>query len=315
MRLEKWISKILMMIVLSYYCLSGHSQVVNEYLRNGWKYYESKDFKKAIQEFTKGIDIDATNYHLYMSRGKCKLIEHDYLGARYDLNKAISIDPNNPYGYVERARCNYFEKKFDAALKDISKAIDLDNTNSEFYYLRSAIKKENEDTIGSINDLIKITELGKEFVYDSYVLIAGEKTKLNDYKEAIYYYTKAIEYSPEVSGEDMSIYITRGQLKFRLKDYYGALSDLNIGIKYLPNEFDAYIIRSQINYMLKKFDEAILDCNTAIKLDAKNPEGYFERGLIKIVLRDKEGGCVDLSKAGELGSKKAYDYIVEFCNN
>ena len=65
---------------------------------------------------------------------------------------------------------------------------------------------------------------------------------------------------------------------------------------------------------LRDYMGAIADLNKAIELDPEDNEAYFYRGKAKLELGDKNGACLDWSKAGELGWGQAYEKIRKYCN-
>jgi tetratricopeptide (TPR) repeat protein len=97
-----------------------------------------------------------------------------------------------------------------------------------------------------------------------------------DHREAIPYFSKAIEINPKY---DLA-YHYRGCAKYDLGDYRGAISDFS----------------------------------KAIERNPKDAGEYYLRGSAKKKLGDKNGACLDWSKAGELGNFGAYDMIKKHCN-
>jgi tetratricopeptide (TPR) repeat protein len=77
---------------------------------------------------------------------------------------------------------------------------------------------------------------------------------------------------------------------------------------------EGYFDRGLAKYALKDYRGAIQDLNKAIELDPSYAYAYYNRGVIKHFLNDIDGACLDWSKAGELGAYVAYDRIKEYCN-
>ena len=61
-------------------------------------------------------------------------------------------------------------------------------------------------------------------------------------------------------------YINESQLKYNVKDYQGALSDLNKSIKLNPNFYISYYNRGNVKLKLRDFQGSINDCNKAIEI-------------------------------------------------
>jgi tetratricopeptide (TPR) repeat protein len=75
-----------------------------------------------------------------------------------------------------------------------------------------------------------------------------------------------------------------------------------------------YFDRGNVKYKLEDYQGAISDYNKAIKIDPRDRKAYYNRGAAKLMLDLIDSGCLDLSKAGELGFEKAYEMIREYCN-
>ena len=76
---------------------------------------------------------------------------------------------------------------------------------------------------------------------------------------------------------------------------------------------DIYYYRGNSKFKLYDYIGAIDDYSRSIELNPNNKMSYFNRGLSKLGLKQKENGCLDLSKAGELGFEFAYEVIKEKC--
>ncbi len=76
----------------------------------------------------------------------------------------------------------------------------------------------------------------------------------------------------------------------------------------------AYFNRGNAKYELEDYRGAIADYSKAIEINPNDADAYGNRGIAMIKLGQKDSGCLDLSKAGELGYFDAYDVIKEYCN-
>src|SRR5690606_33941918 len=110
------------------------------------------------------------------------------------------------------------------------------------------------------------------------------------YDKAISDYSKIIElllnnsrYENKTERHHIELfYFLRGEAKYMIGDYRGAISD-----------FDR-VIRN--NYSLSIRDAS------------------FYNGLCNIEIGNYSEACKNFSKAGELGESRVYDYIREYCN-
>lgn len=114
----------------------------------------------------------------------------------------------------------------------------------------------------------------------------------------------------QTSREDLE----RGNAKFKLKDYSGAIIDFNKAIALNSNNVDAYYSRGTAKFQLRNFEGAITDYTKAIALTPKKGNIYFVRGLAKIELNRKAEGCKDIEIAASLGYRLAIEKRAQFCN-
>jgi tetratricopeptide (TPR) repeat protein len=84
--------KILLPVLI---CISsfGYSQTAEEYYYRGKAKYPLKDYRGAIQDYSKAIELDPEYAHAYYYRGNAKVNLKDYRGAIQDYSKAIELDP------------------------------------------------------------------------------------------------------------------------------------------------------------------------------------------------------------------------------
>jgi tetratricopeptide (TPR) repeat protein len=88
------------------------------------------------------------------------------------------------------------------------------------------------------------------------------------YEEAIDLFTKAISF-----GDHWAFYNKRAEVyHFYLKEYDGALEDINTSIELRPTIDDSYRMRSRIYFAKGNYSDAIKDLHTAEILRPKDPE-------------------------------------------
>ncbi|MEK9149009.1 MAG: tetratricopeptide repeat protein [Candidatus Desantisbacteria bacterium] len=84
-----------------------------------------------------------------------------------------------------------------------------------------------------------------------------------------------------LNPNDAPAYNNRGNAKFYLKDYRGALADYDQAIKLNPNDAQAYCGRGLARSMLGQKTEALADFQKAVELDPALleyvPEEYKKR--------------------------------------
>jgi len=140
------------------------------------------------------------------------------------------------------------------------------------------------------------------------------------FQSAIEDYNKVIELRPE----NASNYESRGDLKFKLEDYRGAIKDYTKALG-ISKGFILYRKRSSAKFKLGDYRGVIKDLTMVIKLIEESEllrnrmgkylqAAYLNRGIAKLNIEKKDSGCLDFSRAGELGLSKAYEMIKRKCN-
>ncbi len=89
----------LILFIISSFC---HSQTAKEYYSLGNAKVLLQDFRGAIQDYTKSIELDPKFPNPYYNRGNVKVDLQDYHGGIQDYTKAIDLDPRYKQAYHNR---------------------------------------------------------------------------------------------------------------------------------------------------------------------------------------------------------------------
>ena len=104
----------------------------------GRNYSRLGEYDKAITEFDNGIELQE-HKALFSSRASAKSLKGDFKSAISDYTKAIELDPMNSFAYFMRGRTKEYEKDFQGALKDYTTSIELDKEFENVYYSRGQL--------------------------------------------------------------------------------------------------------------------------------------------------------------------------------
>jgi len=104
----------------------AHAEIAEDYFYSGNTKYELKDYKGALQDYNKAIELNPNYALAYYNRGVAKDKLKDYRRALQDYNKAIELNPNYALAYYNRGGAKIrLEQKNNGCL-DLSKAGELD---------------------------------------------------------------------------------------------------------------------------------------------------------------------------------------------
>ncbi len=177
------------------------------------------------------------------------------------LNIDLNLNPNDEVAYYKRGKEKLKLNDRKGAYKDFCKARDL------------GFEKANEIIENQLSDFDRTAKLSNFDGYiNSFPYIDRQKALM--YKNEFEDYTKMIKANPK----NHTAYFMRAGIKELIKDYSGAIDDLNKSI--------------------------------IIKRDF--PDAIAKRGAIKFKLDDKENALKDLQLAEKLGSAQAKSLMKKY---
>lgn len=111
-------------------------KVADSYYKRGMSYYGLNNYKEAVLDFSKAIDINlkANPDHYYYSRAKVYYAQREYLKSNNDLDVALAINKKESDYLIEKALNNIYLFLFDDALQDIEKAKNLGSKKDVLYH-------------------------------------------------------------------------------------------------------------------------------------------------------------------------------------
>jgi tetratricopeptide (TPR) repeat protein len=133
-----------------------------EYGKLGLQKMLTRDFKGALADLDRAIQLDPNYAKAYNTRGTVKALGFkDYQGAAIDINRALQIDPKLAAAYTSRGTLKSAESQdYQGALVEYNRAIQLDPHNIDAYTSRAATKyRFLKDRAGGIADLQKAIKL------------------------------------------------------------------------------------------------------------------------------------------------------------
>ncbi len=281
-------------------------------------FYNNEEYNLAIEYFSKAIEIQ-DNYNddvfywdnmEYLDRGKSKFKLGDTNGAILDFYNYVEYSKNDTIKARANANIAEFYGENNLLVKSLgyyNYAIKLENA---YYINRGWVKYRNGDYKGAIEDASHYIQYFPEDE-DGYILRADSNNDLENHSSAVEDYSKAININPLLVLQ----YYQRINCNWKLKNWRAVIEDYTLLInKFGDENDDNFLSRGNAKFNLGDYKGAILDYSKAILINPKNGLAYLNRGDAKILIKDKIGGCKDLNKAASLGEDEAYKLINENCN-
>jgi tetratricopeptide (TPR) repeat protein len=244
----------------------------------------------------------------YIKKSKTEYYDKgDYKNALIQLNKAIELNPSNANAFYDRAlvkeKLNYYED----AVQDLDKAIKLKPSSIDYYFARIRANYSLGNHAGIIDDCNKITSF--DTTAETQAIVYNYrglvKNQLKNYKGALQDLDRAVELNPSLAVT----YNNRGDVKSNLYDYKGAIEDYSKAIEFAPDWFEPYANRGIEKNYLENYKEALDDFNKSIKINPIDAISFEGRGYAKDNLEDFKGAIRDYDKAIEINPSYATAYV------
>jgi tetratricopeptide (TPR) repeat protein len=255
------------------------------------QYYFFEDFKTALLNFNRAINLDPHKAQFYQGRGRAYIGMKKFKAALSNLNKAIELDPNEASNYFWRGNVNLSTKDLNAALMDFNKAIHINPKVVELYLNRGQVQILLQQYKAAKSDFTKCIVLEPKND-DAYFFRGITQYNLNKYQDAAQDFTTAIHFR----GKFSPYYHWRGTTYYQLKNYRAALSDLNKTIQLDPKIDVPYYWRGLTHHKLKKYTESLSDFNKGLKLSPKNNVIYQARGEVYLELGNFKAALADFNR-------------------
>ena len=287
------------------------------YLQRGVSNLVSENFKQAIEDCTKAIELNPDlGLSPYFVRGAAQhsLGNHEF--AITDYSEALEFESekvSKEQVYLQLATCRKELEDYEGALIDLSKAIELNPNYIDAYLIRLQILtiRDREDYTAAISEATKLIEIDSN--NDIFYSMRGNFKNANgDPKAAIADFTKAIDINPNriVTKGKGGYFSSRAFTNQDLDNHEEAIADFTKAIELSPEYWPLYSFRASSKYALDEYEGAIEDNMKSLKLktelgggkDLGLDEEYNNMGLAKEALKDYDGAIADFKKAISIDS-------------
>ncbi|MDA2911310.1 tetratricopeptide repeat protein [Nitrospiraceae bacterium AH_259_D15_M11_P09] len=250
------------------------------YWRRGMAYEHTRDYKRAIQDYSKALELKSTYIQAYNFRASAYRYQDEYDLAIQDYHQVLELDPDN--GLALSALGGLY-------------LVDLKDRKKGCLYYE---KLGNPETNYLFNTA---TELDRCFPSNS------PRYDTNYLSRVIAEATTTITTNPQ----EATAYVDRGIAYADRYDYGRAVQDYNKALEINPDSVEAYTYRARA-YMNQGNDPlAMQDLTKALEIDANNLLAITTSGHLYLSSRrrgvhDRTKGCSFHKKACDLGSCRAY---------
>jgi tetratricopeptide (TPR) repeat protein len=218
----------------------------------------------AVAWLDSAITLNKGEADFYVNRALARQMLRDSVGAKADLEKALVLQPRHSGALHNLSVIKRAQGAKQEAQSSVDQAIDADSSMLAPYLERAYQRMEGGYLKGALED-----------------------------------YTQALD----IERRDPEIWLSRGIVRDRLKDYTGAFADYTQAITLKENYVKAWINRANVLLKLERFKDAADDYTVALIYVPDSGAAYYNRAIARERLKQLSAACEDLRKAESLGMK------------
>jgi len=241
--------------------------LTSEWFQKGNENLNLNQYQRAIEEYTKAIEIKPDFTDAYYNRGIAHKKSGQFQQAIMDYSQAIEIYPELDDAYYNRGITYNELAQYELAIIDFSKAIYINPDFADSYYSRGNVYQKLGKTKEFIEDYTLAIELNPQYP-DAYYHRGNAYHKSGQYRQSINDYSKAIEIKPD----DERSYNNRGNSYRKSGDIQRAIKDYTKAIKINPDFAGAFYNRAIAYTKLKKSKEIVSDFNNVLRIVGNKKE-------------------------------------------
>ncbi len=234
---------------------------------------------KALQEYKKHggrFELDEMKKLKFTNiyRNDKKEIDED------EIERLVEEKEVNHWTYATEARLFADIEDYNKAIEYYTKAIKINPNYDTYYFQRATAYKKSQDYHKALKDY-DIVLNDSPYSFSVYREAAGVATKIKDYRKALDYYEKMISIFPYYNErKETTYYNDTAKLKLLLKDYQGAINDIDKAEKIVPTTA-AYHVRAEAKMKLSKHKDAIGDYSKTLEFKSFDNINriYCSRGI------------------------------------
>ena len=283
--------------------LGVFSQAYFQPYKAGETFYNNKEYKSAIEQFTKVIELKGDYDKAMNYRGLCYEKEGDYEKAAFDFNKAVGLKEKEGEYHSNLGRAYFNLGKYEEAIASLSIAIDRDKKLLEAY----STKVNAHIAINQFSAAVETAKLAveKSKTGETYYNLGVAQDSLMHFKEAGYSFSRSIFYSPKM----VESYIGMAYSSMKQNDFIKAIEFADKSVQLEPENIHALMVRADIHAANHNPQKAVDDISLIISHNPKEVKYFMLRGNMYQELGQSQNAIADYTKVISL---KSDDYFVYY---
>ena len=247
----------------------------------------------------------------YVAAGDAKDSLKDYKGAMADYSRAIDLDTTNITAWLRRAVIRHVLLQTSASQDDLAVAYRLTPRDAATYVYRAQVKIRFSAFFGALGDYREALKLGlsKSDKYEVYTQMGDAEFQTGNDSAAAADFSLAVG----LDSTKARAYSMRAEVSMKQRNISAAIRDYSRAIQLDGHDPISYVHRGIAWMKISDTQAAMTDFNTAILIDAKCKVAYFNRGVLRQDLGQKEDACADFKMAWNLGFGRGKSMYEKYC--
>ncbi|QHQ63059.1 tetratricopeptide repeat protein [Anaerocolumna sedimenticola] len=266
-------------LLLTITLLGGCAQSAGSFYKEGLQYFNSGNYDKAKESFSKALEINGerADYYIDYAMTLIQLGKYDEANQYFDraiLNKNNSIvDKNNKLAYRGKGIAYFKSHNYKNALSQFDKALEIN----------------------------ELSDLNMDILYYK----GNAQAKAGLYKEAAETYTAILRENPS----DAYTYYSRAYAYRLQKDYEKSLADYDKAIKLDSKNYEYYFGKYFLLVETGDKDGAAAVLEMAANIKGATQEDNFNLAKVHFYMGNYDNAISEFSEAFRNGFAEAYYFL------
>eukprot|EP01098_Paradermamoeba_levis_P013785 TRINITY_DN636_c0_g1_i4.p1 TRINITY_DN636_c0_g1~~TRINITY_DN636_c0_g1_i4.p1 ORF type:complete len:305 (-),score=118.69 TRINITY_DN636_c0_g1_i4:177-1091(-) len=245
--------------------MADKKKLAVEAKEKGNKFFGQKDYKSAIEQYTKAIEYDPSEYTFYTNRAAAYQGLNDWQTALSDANKSVELKPDWSKGWYRKGLSHKALNNWDEAFFAFHSANKYDPSSD---VIKAALTEADTErrkpkTVGPDGKPLSKAQILKE--QGNFYFKEGQFAK------AVECYTKGLEVTTEPKDRCLLLGNRAAcRLQQECQDYNAVICDCSEALEIEPNNAKLLTRRGQAYEALEKYKHALQDMRQAFSLDPTN---------------------------------------------
>lgn len=222
-----------------------------------------------------------------------------YQEALAPLERYTQLAPGDARGWSVLGRTYARLGKKDEGIQAMDRAEQLGDKSKEMYLIRARLQVERKNWDAAMADYARADPAPEDQLRIAQVLVFQNRTAQ---AESLY---NAVVTEDSTSGSAKFALNELGKMRFRAKDYAGAVGALERRIALDPTNDEAYYYIGLSHKEMKQYPEALVALRRAATLGDAKADRHFWLGIMLAQVDSAEAAKVELTRAAEMDSAGA----------